>query len=177
MFLSYIKQYFDLNNSLARYGNGSITPTTMPYLDCTTAGQTVLYHALFICLVHLLLDSSDRLIINWPPFGLRDLLNSLQSTSNVDDCTTTGQTVRYHVLIIFPVHLLLDFSYRLIKINWPLFGLRDLLTSLQLTSNTETWEKDGLLNEPTWDNRPEAATSTIQSMLELLGVPWTKGVK
>jgi hypothetical protein len=147
------------------------------WMDCTTAGQTVLYHALFICIAHLRLDSSDRLITNWPFFGLRDLLTSLQSTSNVDGCTTTGQTVRYHVLIIFPVHLRLDFSYRLIKINWPLFGLRDLLTSLHLTSNSETWEKDGLLNDSTWDYGTEAAAATIQSMLELLGVPWTKGVK
>jgi len=106
----------------------------------------------------------------WNTFGLRDLLNSLQPTSNVDglhyrradctvscslylilhlrldssdrlirtngtllasaislppssrhlmwmDCTTAGQIVRYHALFICPVHLQLDSSDRLIKIN------------------------------------------------------------
>jgi hypothetical protein len=161
------------------------------WMDCTTAGQTVLYHALFICLVHLRLDSSDRLVrINSPLLGLRYLLTSLQPTSNVDglyyrrtdctvscsiclvhlrmdssdrlirtngtvlasaislphssrhlmwmDCTTAGQIVRYHYLVICLVHLRLDSSDRLIRINLPHSGLRNLLTSLQLTSNSET---------------------------------------
>jgi hypothetical protein len=127
-----------MNCSLARYGSGSLTPTTMPYLDCTTAGQIIRYRVLFICLVHLRLDTSDQLIsingtflssgISLPHFSLHLMWM---------DCITAGQIVLYHALFICLVHLRLDSSDRLMSINWPLFGLADLLTSLQLTSNMD----------------------------------------
>jgi len=65
----------------------------MPYFDCTTAGQTVRYHALFIS-AYGFFGSIDKHKLN--TFGLRDLLTSLQSPSNVDglyyrrtDCTVS----------------------------------------------------------------------------------------
>ena len=117
------------------------------WMDCTTAGQTVRCHVIFICLVHLRLNCSDRLIIiNGTLFGLRDPLTSLQSQFNVDGlyCHRTDCTVSCSLYL--PRTSAFGFFGSTDKNKLTTFGLCDLLTSLRLTLNSKTRGKHGLLN-------------------------------
>jgi len=129
-----MKQGCDLSRSLARHGCGKTVTTTMPYLDCTTAGQIIWHHVLFtcfyICVWILRIDWKEKIEHFWPPRS--------PYLTPVDIQCVLPQDRLYGIMFSLPASTsAFGFFGSTDKNKWNTFGLRDLLSSLQSTSNVD----------------------------------------